>query len=103
MIHDQVITLAQAIFCGGLCFVIAFRYRRGDSSYKFLPSLCAFGLASLCGQQWLSIMGRILFYGDWPVVSGFNTGVYAILFFLAVRSKGNVARIFDIQNRKAAK
>lgn len=96
----QLTTMAQAIFCGGLCFVIAFRFRRGESQYKFLPSLCAFGLASLCGQQWLSIIGRIMFYGDWPEVSTFNTGVYAILFFLAVRSKGNVARIFDLTSHR---
>ncbi|WP_137138171.1 putative holin [Pseudomonas asiatica] len=66
---DQTITLAHAGFCGGICFVIAFMYRRGGSSYKFLPSLCAFCLASLFGQEWLSIVGAILLYGQWPATS----------------------------------
>lgn len=95
----QLITMAQAVFCGGLCFVIAFTYRRGDSQYKFLPSLCAFGLASLFGQQWLSIVGRVLFYGVWPEVSVYNTLIFGILFCLALRAKGNVARLFDMSPR----
>lgn len=95
----QLVAILQALFCGGLCFVIAFTYRRGDSQYKFLPSLCAFGLASLFGQQWLSIMGRVLLYGDWPQVSVYNTLIFGILFALAVRAKGNVTRIFDLSQR----
>lgn len=94
MIPDEVTALLQATFCGGIFFMIAFQYSRGDSQYHFIPSLCAFGLASLFGQQWISIIGRILFYGEWPVVSVYNTLIFAILFVLIVRSKGNVARLF---------
>lgn len=95
MTLDQTITLAHAGFCGGICFVIAFMYRRGGSSYKFLPSLCAFCLASLFGQEWLSIVGAILLYGQWPATSVPSTLIFGILFILALRSRGNVARLFD--------
>lgn len=94
MISDQFVALMQATFCGGICFMIAFKFNRGDSNYQFIPSLCAFGLASLFGQQWLSIIGRILFYGEWPTVSVYNTLIFGIMFILIVRSKGNVARVF---------
>lgn len=95
----QLIALAQAFFCGGIAFVIAFKYKRADSSYQWLPSMCAFGLASLFAQQWLSLVGRILMYGEWPVVSIYNTLIFGILFVLVTRAKGNVARMFDF-NRK---
>lgn len=98
MIPDQVVALLQASFCGGIAFIIAFRFNRGDSKYQFLPSLCAFGLASLFGQQWMSIVGRILFYGDWPIVSVYNTWIFGIMFVLIVRSKGNVARVFRFES-----
>lgn len=90
----QIKALLQAFFCGGIAFVIAFKYQRGDSGYHFLPSLCAFGLASLLAQQWLSVMGEILIYGIWPDVSIYNTLTFAFLFVLIVRAKGNVARMF---------
>lgn len=96
MITAQMIAIAQATFCGGIAFMIAFKYQRGESSYRFLPSLCAFGLASLFGQQWMSIMGRILFYGEWPVVSVFNTLIFGIIFVLIIRAKGNVAKVFYV-------
>lgn len=85
----------QAMFCGGCAYQIAFRYRRGESSYHWIPSLCAFGLASLLAQQWMSIVGRVLMYGTWPVVSLYNTLVFGIMFVLLARAKGNVARMFD--------
>lgn len=99
MTIDQMIALAQATFCGGICFMIAFRYQRGSSDYHFFISLCAFGLASLFGQQWLSIMGRILFYGEWPVVSPYNTMIFGILFILITRARGNVSRVFQFEKR----
>lgn len=95
MTSYQMAALLQASFCGVIAFVIAFRYNRGDSRYRIIPSLCAFGLASLFAQQWLSIMGRILMYGEWPEVSVFNTLIFGILAVLLVRSKGNVAKMFD--------
>lgn len=98
MIPEQLVALMQATFCGGICFMIAFKFNRGDSNYQFIPSLCAFGLASLFGQQWLSIIGRILFYGEWPIVSVYNTLIFGILFILIVRSKGNVARVFRFES-----
>lgn len=99
----QCIALAQAGFCGGIAFLIAFKYRRAGSDYKLLPSLCAFGLASLFAQQWLSITGRILMYGEWPVVSIYNTLIFAILFVLISRAKGNVARMFDFKDKKESR
>ncbi|WDY60381.1 phage holin family protein [Pseudomonas sp. PSKL.D1] len=93
------VSIAQAIFCGGLCFVIAFLYKRGDSRYKFMPSLCAFGLASLFGQQWLSLIARALYTGAWPEVSPYNTMIFGILFLLVVRARGNVARIFELRKK----
>lgn len=96
----QIKALLQAFFCGGIAFVIAFKYQRGDSSYHFLPSLCAFGLASLLAQQWLSVMGEILILGVWPDVSIYNTLTFAFLFVLIVRAKGNVARMFHRDGRK---
>lgn len=95
----QIKALLQAFICGGIAFVIAFKFRRGDSSYHFMPSLFAFALASLFAQQWLSLVGRILMYGEWPVVSIYNTLIFGILFVLVTRAKGNVARMFDF-NRK---
>lgn len=97
MNSTQIIALLQATFCGGICFMIAFKFKRGKSTYRFLPSLCAFGLASLLGQQWLSIMGRVLFYGEWPIVSVYNTLVFGILFVLIIRAKGNVSRLFKFE------
>jgi hypothetical protein len=93
-LETQIVAMLQAIFCGGIAFMIAFKYKRAGSKYHFLPSLCAFGLASLMGQQWLSIVGRILMYGEWPAVSIFNTLTFGIIFILITRAKGNVARMF---------
>lgn len=94
----QIIASMQASFCGGCAYLIAFKYRRGNSSYHWMPSLCAFGLASMMAMQWLSITGRVLVNGDWPVVSLQNTFVFAILFVLLTRAKGNVARMFDFSD-----
>lgn len=94
----QIVASLQAMFCGGCAYQIAFRFRRGDSTYRLLPSACAFALASLCGQQWLSIIGRVLMYGNWPVVSGYNTLTFAILFILLSRSHGNVSKMFYFQS-----
>lgn len=96
MITAQLVAVAQAMFCGGIAFMIAFRFQRGDSSYRLLPSLCAFALASLFGMQWLSVIGRVLFYGEWPVVSVFNTLIFGIIFVLIIRAKGNVAKMFYV-------
>lgn len=91
----QIVALLQAAFCGGIAFVIAFKFKRESTRYHWLPSLCAFGLASLFAQQWLSLVGRILMYGEWPVVSIYNTLIFGILFVLVTRARGNVARMFD--------
>lgn len=95
----QFIAAMQATFCGGCAWQIGFKYRRGDSEYQWIPSLCAFGLASLAAQQWLSIVGRVLMYGNWPIVSVHNTLFFAIIFILLVRSKGNVSRMFDSERK----
>ncbi len=97
----QLIAGLQASFCGGCAYLIAFKYKRGNSSYYFLPSLCAFGLACLMAQQWLSIMVRALL-GDWPEVSPYNTMVFAIMFILLNRSRGNVSRMFDFNEDRGA-
>lgn len=91
----QIIAALQATFCGGISYQIAMKYSRGKSQYHWMPSLCAFALASLMGQQWLSIVLRVLFTGVWPVVSTQNTMAFAILFALLVRAEGNVSRMFD--------
>lgn len=93
----QAITaIMQAAFCGGLFVCIALIYERKHATYKFLPSLCAFGLAALFGMQWLSIVFEMLQTGHWPEVSAYNTLIFGILFALVVRAKGNVSRIFEI-------
>lgn len=97
----QIVATMQAAFCGGCAYQIAFKFRRGDAAYRLLPSACAFGLASLCGQQWLSIVGRVLMYGNWPVVSVYNTLTFAILFVLLSRAQGNVSKMFYFQNGEA--
>jgi len=89
----------QASFCGGCAWQIAFKFRRNGSTYQLLPSLCAFGLASLFAQQWLSIVCRVFIEGEWPVVSLYNTLVFAIIFTLLARAKGNVSRMFDFESR----
>ncbi len=89
-----IVATLQAAFCGGCAYQIAFKFRRGDSAYRLLPSACAFGLASLCAQQWMSIVGRVLMYGDWPVVSVYNTMTFAILFVLLSKAQGNVSKMF---------
>lgn len=94
----QIVATMQAGFCGGCAYQIAFRFRRGCSSYRLLPSICAFALASLCAQQWLSIVGRVLLYGTWPVVSFYNTLTFAILFVLLSRAHGNVSKMFYFQS-----
>lgn len=91
----ELVALAQAFFCGGLAYLIAFKYRRKGASYKLSASLCAFLLASLFAQQWMSIIGRVLWYGIWPIVSVQNTLIFAVLFMLVARAKGNVSRMFD--------
>lgn len=94
--------LLQAFFCGGIAFLIAFKYQRKGATYYLVPSLCAFGIASLMAQQWLSLVGRILIYGDWPDVSIYNTLFFALIFVLLTRAKGNVSRMFDISGHKKA-
>lgn len=91
----QLIASMQAAFCGGCSYLIAFKFMRGSANYKFIPTICAFGLASALGMQWLSLIIRVLIEAQWPVVSVNNTMVFAILFVLLVRSRGNVARMFD--------
>lgn len=102
---NPLIAILQATFCGGIAFMIAFKYRRCGSRYKGLPSLCAFGLASLFAQQWLSLVGRILINGEWPTVSVYNTLIFGILFVLVTRARGNVSRLFDFskENKDDAK
>lgn len=90
-----IIASLQAFFTGGCAYLIAFKYQRGESSHQWVPSFWAFALASVMAQQWLSIVGRVLMYGEWPAVSIYNTFTFAILFVLLRRSKGNVARMFD--------
>lgn len=96
----QIIASLQAMFCGGCAYQIGFKFRRGDAHYRLLPSVCAFALASLCGQQWLSIVGRVLLYGDWPLVSIYNTLTFAVLFILLSRAHGNVSKMFYFQSGK---
>lgn len=98
----QIVAGLQAMFCGGCAWQIGFKFRRGESSYHWLPSLCAFGLASLFAQQWMSIVGRVLMYGQWPIVSIYNTLVFAIIFVLLARAEGNVSRMFDFQDKTGA-
>lgn len=95
-LFEQATTLSQATICAGLCIMVAFKYNRGESRYRLIPSLCAFGIASMAGQQWMSILGRILMYGDWPIVSFFNTGILAIFLILVIRARGNVAKIWQM-------
>lgn len=97
----QIVAGLQAMFCGGCAYQIAFKYRRGDSTYHWIPSLCAFGLASLLAQQWLSIVGRVLMYGTWPVVSIYNTLVFGIMFILLARAKGNVSKMFNFSEDRS--
>lgn len=92
--------MLQAFFCGGIAFVIAFKYQRNGATYHFLPSLCAFGLASLLAQQWLSVVSGVLIRNDWPDVSIYDTLIFALLFILVMRSKGNVARMFHTGETK---
>lgn len=94
----EMVALSQAFFCGGLAYLIAFKYRRKGATYKLSASLCAFLLASLFAQQWMSIVGRVLWYGIWPVVSVQNTLIFAVLFMLVARAKGNVSRMFDFSD-----
>lgn len=101
--YVQLVASMQAAFCGGCAYQIAFKYRRAGSSYHWMPSLCAFALASLLAQQWLSIVGRVLMYGTWPVVSTQNTLVFGVLFILLARAKGNVARMFDFGDHDKGK
>lgn len=95
-----IVALFQATFCGGIAFTIGFKYQRRGSKYRLLPSICAAGLASLFAQQWLSIVGRILMYSEWPVVSVYNTLIFGILFLLIARSSGNVAQMFNFEDKK---
>lgn len=94
----EIVAMAQASFCGGLAYLIAFKYRRRGSTYKLSASLCAFLLSSLFAQQWMSIIGRVLWYGIWPIVSVQNTLIFAVLFLLVARAKGNVSRMFDFSD-----
>lgn len=99
MTITSIISMLQAVFCGGLFFSIALIYQRSGATYKPLPSLCAYGLATLFGMQWLTIMSEMLKTGNWPDVSIYNTLIFGILFALVVRSKGNVSRIFDLSGK----
>ena len=100
---SQIKVLLQAFFCGGIAFVIAFKYQRNGSTYRFLPSFCAFGMASLLAQQWLYVIGGILIYNEWPEVSIYDTLIFAFMFLLVVRSKGNVARMFHCKDKEASR
>lgn len=91
--------LAQASVCAAITILIAFRFRRGLSSYRFTPSVCAFAMASLAGQQWISITARVL-AGEWPIVSIFNTMFFGVVLFLLWRVKGNVAKMTTYNWRK---
>lgn len=96
---SEFVTASQAFFCGGLAYLIAFKYRRRGCTYKLGPSLCAFFLASLFAQQWAHIVGEFVWYGRVAVVSVQSTLIFGVLFVLAVRSRGNVARMFDFTVR----
>ena len=97
---DHLKVLLQAFFCGGIAFLITFKYQRNGATYYLVPSLCAFGIASLTAQQWLSLVGNILIYGEWQKVSIYNTLFFAMIFILLHRAKGNVSRMFEICNSK---
>ena len=94
MTLSNALVLLYAALCGGVCFVIAFMYQRNGASYRFFPSLCAFVMASLFGQEWLRVVGSILLYGKWPEASFTSTLILGLLFALVIRSKGNVAKLF---------
>jgi divalent metal cation (Fe/Co/Zn/Cd) transporter len=87
--------LLYATLCGSLCFVVAFMYQRKGAKYKFIPSLVAFAIAAKSGVEWIGVMGSILLYGYWPSISPVTTIVLAILLVLAIKVRGNVARILD--------
>lgn len=87
--------LLYAMLCGSLCFVVAFMYQRNGAKYKFFPSLVAFAIAAKSGVEWIGVMGSILLYKQWPSVSPIMTVFLAILLVLAIRERGNVARILD--------
>lgn len=92
---EQTKAILQAFFCGGIAFFIAFKYQRNGSTYHFFSSLCAFGLASLFAQEWLSVVGGVLLHGVWPNASVYDTLIYGLLFLLVIRAKGNVSRMFN--------
>lgn len=93
MTLTHVNTLAYAMICGALCFVIAFMYQRQSAKYKFVPSLIAYAIAAKTGVEWLMVMGSILLYGYWPSISPVATALLGILLIIAIRERGNVARI----------
>lgn len=99
----QIKALLQAFICGGIAFVIAFKFRRGESTYHFMPSLFAFALASLFAQQWLWVVSGVLLHNTWPDVSTYDTLIFALLFVLIIRARGNVARMFDCGSRKSGR
>lgn len=99
----QIKAILQAFFCGGIAYLIAFRFQRGAANYYVVPSLCAFGIASLMAQQWLSLVGRVLMYGEWPDVSIYNTLFFALIFVLLKRAKGNVSRMFNMPPRNMSR
>lgn len=87
--------LLYATLCGSLCFVVAFMYQRNGAKYKFIPSLVAFVIAATSGVEWIDVMGSILLYKHWPSVSPLLTVGLTVLLVMAIRARGNVARILD--------
>lgn len=88
-------TLLYAMLCGSLCFVVAFMYQRNGAKYKLIPSLVAFAISALAGAQWIEVMGSIILYKVWPSISPVVTFLLIIMLTLAIKERGNVARLLD--------
>lgn len=96
---DSAVSVLQVIFCIGLFFSITLIFERGNAKYKFMPSLCAYGLSAAFGMQALSIVREIVELGHSPSVSAYNTVIFGILLVLVVRARGNVSRIFEVTGK----
>lgn len=88
-------TLLYAMLCGSLCFVVAFMYQRNGAKYKWFPSVTAFCIAAIAGAEWIEVVGSIILYKQWPSISPIVTIFLSLLLILAVKERGNVARIID--------
>lgn len=97
---NPLLVILQILFSGGTTFMLAFRYQRGSSKHQWVPSACAFGLASLLAMHGLGLLAEVLFYGHWPMASVYITFILGFLFALSVRAKGNVERVFDLNPRR---